>query len=86
MIFVSKAGTSRITDEEYAEYRRTHRVEIKNPKEGMLPAEVVTERFEICKACEDSTNGGHGCRWVTGECCWGGKRAQRGTRCPHGKW
>ena len=46
---------------------------------------ISKERFEKCKACEDSRDGGHLCVHYAG-CCFGRRRSEPSFKCPKGKW
>jgi len=43
-------------------------------------AELVKQRFEICKTCEHATENGHKCALHKG-CCFGGWRARPESQC-----
>lgn len=48
-------------------------------------AELAKERFNICKQCDDSSDGGFKCKHHK-TCCFGKWRAKPESKCPIGKW
>ena len=71
-----------LSDDDFDDLRRLYQVP------GIAPADsgvLGKNRFEICKACGQSTDTGFGCAHHKG-CCFGRWRSQPENKCPEGKW
>lgn len=81
------SGTAWVLKIGCTEMRAMMRVARRSVETPARPEDIAeaTRRFEICKACGDTIEGGFGCRHYRG-CCFGARRAELGFRCPSGKW
>ena len=48
-------------------------------------ATLATERYAVCKTCDETLDNGHGCKLHAG-CCFGAWRTDAANKCPKGKW